>query len=173
VQQWLVGGAVIESEVIGQDVLGVGGVLLVENLRRGGRVDWTPPGGVIDAGETVLDGLTREVREETGLVVRRWSEQIYRISAQAPGLGWHLRVEVHRALEVSGDLRTGADPDGIVISADVVEAGECEDRLCDSHPWVREPLLAWLGQRWAGSREFNYLVEGSDPAHLTVSRHGE
>jgi len=154
---------VIESE---------GGLLLVENLRRGGHVDWTPPGGVIDAGESVIEGLTREVAEETGLDVLRWDGPIYEVHAEAPGLGWRLRVEVHRALEVSGSVRTGADPDGIVVSADVVAVQHCEQRLCDSHPWVREPLLEWMEQRWEGSRRFTYRAEGSDPRALRIARTG-
>jgi ADP-ribose pyrophosphatase YjhB (NUDIX family) len=59
-QQWLVGGALIR---------GADGVLLVQNRRRNGRHDWSPPGGVIDHGETLLEGLTREVVEETGVQV--------------------------------------------------------------------------------------------------------
>lgn len=164
------GGAVIEAEMLGPEEP-AGGLLLVENVRRGGRVDWTPPGGVIDAGETVLDGLTREVLEETGLSVGSWSEPIYEIVTEAPGLGWHLRVEVHRALRVSGALRPGSDPDGIVVGADVVAPGQCADRLCDAHPWVREPLLEWMERRWEGSRLFRYRVDGTDPGDLTVHRH--
>ena len=59
VRRWTVGGALIESG---------GSLLLVRTRRRGGRHDWTPPGGVIDPGETLVDGLAREVAEETGLV---------------------------------------------------------------------------------------------------------
>ena len=168
--QWTVGGAVIESDVIAS-ALAAPGVLLVENLRRGGSVDWTPPGGVIDAGESVIEGLTREVAEETGLAVTRWEGPLYEISAEAPGLGWHLRVEVHRAVQVSGSVRTGSDPDGIVVSADVVPVTQCESRLCDSHPWVREPLLDWMAQRWTGSRLYRYRVDGTDPADLRIARH--
>ena len=48
----MVAGALIE---------GPDGLLLVQNQRRNGSLDWTPPGGVIEIheGETVLDGLAR------------------------------------------------------------------------------------------------------------------
>ncbi len=38
-RSWVVGGALILSDE---------GVLLVQNRRRNGSHDWTPPGGVID-----------------------------------------------------------------------------------------------------------------------------
>ena len=46
-RRWLVAGAVIE---------GPEGVLLVQNRRRDGRVDWSPPGGVVDPGEPGIEG---------------------------------------------------------------------------------------------------------------------
>ena len=49
-----------------------GQLLLVHNLRRSGRTDWSTPGGVIDAGATLLPGLTREVEDETGLRGTAW-----------------------------------------------------------------------------------------------------
>ncbi len=175
VHQWLVGGAVIESSVLagGSGDIGAvqpGGLLLVQNLRRGGRIDWTPPGGVIDRGESLLGGLTREVVEETGLAVTRWAGPLYEITAVAPGLGWHLRVEVHRALEVTGDLRIGEDPDGIVVEAAVVPEHQCGDRLVGAHPWVREPLVDWMAERWSETRHYRYRVEGTDPAELQIAR---
>jgi 8-oxo-dGTP diphosphatase len=173
VQQWLVGGALIEASVVPPDAgvpASAPGLLLVQNLRRGGIVDWTPPGGVIDEGESLLGGLTREVTEETGLEVGRWDGPVYEISAEAPGLGWHLRVEVHRAVEVTGVLRVGADPDGIVVEAAVVPEPECEERLGRAHPWVREPLVEWMAQRWSGTRSYHYRVDGTDVRDLRVTR---
>lgn len=145
-------------------------MLLVENRRRGGLVDWTPPGGVIDEGEDVVGGLTREVREETGLEVLSWGGPIYEIVADAPGLGWRLRVEVHRAVEVSGTVSVGDDPDGIVIDAAWVDLSSCEQRLVDAHPWVREPLLEWLEDREARLPLFRYEILGERLADLAVSR---
>ena len=43
------------------------GRILVIRRRDDGR--WEPPGGVLELGETIHDGLRREVREETGLLV--------------------------------------------------------------------------------------------------------
>ncbi len=40
-------------------------VLLVKNNRRG----WEFPGGIIEVGENVIDGLKREIMEETGIDV--------------------------------------------------------------------------------------------------------
>jgi 8-oxo-dGTP diphosphatase len=158
VRSWLVAGAVIEGPL---------GVLLVANRRRDGAVDWSTPGGVIDPGEGVLDGLAREVAEETGLVVTRWDGLLYEIEASAPDLGWDLRVEVHRAAEVEGTLRVD-DPDGIVVDACWVPVHDCAGRLEAAHHWVREPLAAWLGERWLASRRFRYRVEGADPRSLVV-----
>ena len=159
-RRWLVGGAVIE---------GPEGILLVQNQRRGGRIDWSPPGGVIDDGEDVLTGLSREVREETGLIVTRWEGPIYTIEATAPDLGWDLRVEAYWAVDVSGDLVL-EDPDGIVVDAAYLSHVACCDRLRDSHPWVAEPLTEYLDARWSGTRTFGYHVRGTEPAELVVTR---
>lgn len=177
-QHWSVGGAVIESSVLPADAFADRapasaadpGVLMVKNLRRGGLLDWTPPGGVIDRGESLISGLTREVLEETGLSVRSWSGPLYEITAHAPELGWELRVEVHRAVEVVGQLQVGRDPDGIVVEADVVDPLDCAERMRSAHPWVREPLVAWMAERWSGSRSYSYRVEGKDPANLHIVR---
>jgi 8-oxo-dGTP diphosphatase len=158
VKSWLVAGAVIE---------GPEGLLLVANRRHGGRIDWSTPGGVIDAGEDVLAGLAREVVEETGLVVTAWAELLYGIEVHAPDLGWDLRVEVHRAAAVEGSLQLD-DPDGIVFDARYVDEPGCLACLADAHPWVREPLTAWVGERWGGPRTFRYRVAGRDPASLEV-----
>lgn len=150
-------------------MLGSEGLLLVRNRRRNGRHDWSPPGGVIDEGETLLAGLTREVREETGIQVTTWSDPVYVIEAVAPGLGWHLRVEAHLAVEYSGSLQID-DPDGIVDEARFVELERCEEHLVANHRWVREPLTEWLAEQWTHQRHYHYRVDGAAPAELVVTR---
>jgi len=159
-RDWLVAGALIE---------GPGGLLLVENRRRNGTVDWSPPGGVIDDGEAVLEGLGREVVEETGLVVSEWSDPVYDIEVVAPDLGWRLRVEAFRALTWSGELVVD-DPDGIVIDARFVAVESCGEHLGSGHRWVGEPLGEWLADQWEGRRSFGYHVAGDDPSTFAITR---
>lgn len=162
-RDWLVGGGL---------VTGPEGVLLVQNRRRDGRLDWSPPGGVIDPGETVLGGLTREVEEETGLRVTAWTGPAYEIVAEAPDMGWRLRVEAHLGTAHQGELVV-ADPDGIVVAAAFVGRDECPARLAGAPRWVREPVCDWLADPWAGTRAYAYRVEGTLAAgDLTVHRLG-
>lgn len=150
-------------------VEGPDGMLLVQNRRRNGMVDWSTPGGVIDAGETLVDGLTREVFEETGLQVRDWCGPVYEVRAEAPDLGWRLRVETHLAVSYDGELMVD-DPDGIVVDACFAQGGDCSARLAGSPRWVQEPLTDWLHHRWDGTRTYAYRVDGADLASLSVVR---
>jgi ADP-ribose pyrophosphatase YjhB (NUDIX family) len=57
-------------------LVGVGAVVVHEGrvllVRRGSeplKGHWTLPGGVLEVGETLIAGVVREVREETGLLV--------------------------------------------------------------------------------------------------------
>lgn len=157
--------------VAGGLVEGPDGLLLVRNRRRDGSLDWSPPGGVIEVagGESVRDGLTREVEEETGIRVTEWVGPVYEVEAVAEGMGWHMRVEVHRALAFEGELCVD-DPDGIVVDARFVHPERCGEHLVDCHPWVREPLGAWLAERWIESRAYRYRVDGTDRQSLSVVR---
>ncbi len=162
-REWLVAGALVEVD---------GALLLVRNERRGGFSDWSTPGGVIDADDaTVLDGLTREVYEETGLRVSDWEGPLYEVHAVALDLGWRLRAEVYRAVRFEGDVSV-EDPDGIVVEARFVDGADCAACLAEGAPWVREPLAEWLAERWGpdAARGYAYDVRGTRRDALTVRR---
>lgn len=161
--EWTVAGAVVEQ---------ADSLLLVNNRRRNGSCDWSTPGGVIDpTDETLVAGLAREVEEETGLRVIGWEGPLYSVTAVAVDLGWTMRCEVHRALTFEGTLVVD-DPDGIVFDAAFVPPADVADRLAQCFPWVREPLTAWLAQRWspADARTFHYDVRGRSLDTLEVVR---
>jgi 8-oxo-dGTP pyrophosphatase MutT (NUDIX family) len=122
----------------------------------------------------VLEGLAREVTEETGLVVQGWLGPLYRVQVAAPGLGWDLKVEVHAATAFEGELVVD-DPDGIVVDARFVGLGDHVALLAGNHPWVAEPLVEWVDARWEhgeGSPTYRYVVEGERLGETSVTRHG-
>ncbi|MET0627239.1 MAG: NUDIX hydrolase [Acidimicrobiia bacterium] len=148
--EFTVAGALVESP---------DGLLLVQNRRRNGSLDWSTPGGVIDAtDESLLHGLAREVEEETGLHVTAWEGPLYEVRAVAPELGWSMRCEVHRALDFHGTLRVD-DPDGIVIDARFATVDHWGDLLDTCAQWVREPLADWLELRWGPTEHRRYVYD--------------
>jgi 8-oxo-dGTP diphosphatase len=157
-RDWLVAGGIIQ---------GPDGLLLVQNRRRNGSLDWSTPGGVIDDGETVLEGLGREVREETGLVVESWAELAYRIEVDFADSDMFLRVEAHVAETWSGALVVD-DPDGIVVDAAFVDHDSAVTCLDAGPRWVREPLATWLTE--PAVETFRYVVRGAQPNSWIVER---
>jgi hypothetical protein len=39
------------------------------------------------------------------------------------------------------------------------------------HPWVREPLGAWLTERWEAGRHYRYRLDGTTPESLNVVKY--
>jgi 8-oxo-dGTP diphosphatase len=70
-------------------------VLLIRRGHQPMKGEWSLPGGALEVGETLLEGVRREVREETGLEVEPEAliEVLDRIARDAEG-----RVQFHYVL---------------------------------------------------------------------------
>lgn len=159
-RDWNVAGGLLSDER---------GLLLVANQRVGGSVDWTTPGGVIDDGETPVGALTREVAEETGLIVDGWRTLCWTVEVDFVDLDTHLNVEVHAAGSFSGVISLN-DPDGIVTAAEFMSAESAARHLRSSPLWVSEPLTRWIAGSWDGQRHFAYSVQGTTPTEMRARR---
>ena len=151
-------------------------ILLVANRRRGklhrgkrGGIDWTPPGGVIDEGESAIEALEREVYEETGLQASTWSELVYGVSVNFLKQDMALQVEVFEAIEWTGSLVIN-DPDLIVEEAEFFSEKACEVRLKNSPVWVREPVLAYLKGEIPSEKSFTYTAVSDKAGNMIVER---
>jgi 8-oxo-dGTP pyrophosphatase MutT (NUDIX family) len=157
-RRWTVGGALIRHD---------DGLVLVGNRRRDQSLEWTPPGGVIDPGEELLDGLEREVFEETGLLVSAWATLVYCVTVDAPDMGWQLKVESWEAVSATGDVVI-ADPDGIVEEVRHSSGADAPTLLEASPPWVRDPVNDWLSGACAA--HYRYLLRGMQRGSARIER---
>jgi ADP-ribose pyrophosphatase YjhB (NUDIX family) len=97
---------------VGAVIVDRGRVLLVRRAKPPLQGEWSLPGGAVEAGETLVAALQREVLEETGLVVDVGTvvEILDRIHTDGDG-----RVEYHYVLidymctVVAGHLRAQSD----------------------------------------------------------------
>jgi 8-oxo-dGTP pyrophosphatase MutT (NUDIX family) len=155
---WRVASAVIEND---------GQILLVENHRADGRVDWSMPGGVIEEGEDPILGLHREVTEETGLSVSTWGPLLWTTFARSESMGFSLIAETFIAHAVDGAISI-SDPDGIVHDARWFELDAAIVALESTWVPTRQPFVGWLHERWSNPRTFDYSVEGDRASGLVV-----
>jgi 8-oxo-dGTP diphosphatase len=100
-------------------MVGVGGVVISKGrallIRRGGpplEGQWSIPGGMLEVGETILEGVRRELGEETGIDVRVGDliEVFERINLDADGkTKYHFVVLDYLCEAVHGEARAGSD----------------------------------------------------------------
>ena len=100
-------------------LVGVGGVVVSGGrallVRRGGpplEGQWSIPGGMLEVGETLLEGVRRELLEETGVSVRvgELIEVFERINLDGDGKArYHFVVLDYLCKAVGGNARAGSD----------------------------------------------------------------
>jgi len=100
-------------------VVGVGGVVISKGrallVKRGApplEGQWSIPGGMLETGETLLEGVRRELAEETGLEVRvvELIEVFERISLDTAGKAkYHYVVLDYLCETIGGEARAGSD----------------------------------------------------------------
>jgi len=102
-----------------QPVVGVGGVIISNHrallIRRGNEPlqgHWSIPGGLLEAGETLQEGVKRELREETGIEVRPLDliEVFERIDLDGSGrTRYHYVVLDYLCEALRGEAHAGSD----------------------------------------------------------------
>ena len=100
-------------------MVGVGGVVIANGrallIRRGGpplEGQWSIPGGMLEVGEPLIEGVRRELLEETGIDVRvgELIEVFERINLDASGKArYHFVVLDYVCEALKGEARAGSD----------------------------------------------------------------
>jgi ADP-ribose pyrophosphatase YjhB (NUDIX family) len=87
-------------------------VLLVRRAARPARGLWSVPGGALEVGESVAQGLARELAEETGLEVEQGPlvEVVERLRQDPEGrIEYHYLILDYLCRPSGGRLRAGSD----------------------------------------------------------------
>jgi 8-oxo-dGTP diphosphatase len=140
-------------------VVGVGGVIIHKGrtllIRRGSEPllgEWSIPGGTLELGETLAEGVARELLEETGLVVRVLGQiEVFDRIYLGKGGGaskkkkrprFHYVIADYLCERVSGEARAGSDVTDVAFAR--------EDELDKFH--LTETALRILRKAFAMDR---------------------
>ncbi len=100
---------------VGAVIVHEGHVLLVRRGREPLKGHWTLPGGMLELGEPLADGVAREVREETGLIVEPLElvELLDRIVRESGRVRYHYVIADYLCRVAGGTLGAASDADEV------------------------------------------------------------
>ena len=98
---------------VGAVIVSHGRVLLIRRGQNPMKGHWTLPGGALEVGESLAEGLAREVREETGLQVEvlELVELLDRIHREHGRVRYHYVIADYLCRVTGGSLLAGSDAD--------------------------------------------------------------
>lgn len=114
----------MEAERPARPVVGVGAVVVKDGrvllIRRGKeplRGRWLVPGGTVEYGETLEEGIVREVMEETGVTVRPLQvvAVIDRIHREGDRVVQHYVIVDYLCEWLAGEARAGSDAEAVAL----------------------------------------------------------
>src|SRR5262245_12644634 len=149
-------------------------VLVQEHTANDNQQYWVLPGGMVEAGELIMDALTREVKEEAGVQVNAIGRLVGVSQIDRPAHAMQTLAFVFEIAQWEGRLQC-QDPDGKVHNVELVEQVEAIRRLQRTGGWpgIQEPVLAYLcgevqeGTIWfyGEERDGQRLLAALPPAH--------
>jgi 8-oxo-dGTP diphosphatase len=125
-------------------------LLIVKNV-KGDHVYWSPPGGAVEAGETIEQAVIREVKEESGydIAVRGLHSVREKVFV---GVGHHVIIFTFYAVILGGELNID-DPDHDIVEARWVDLETARELM----PGLFEQLH--LTSNWSVNTAY-YSYEG-------------
>ena len=113
---------------------------------------WVLPGGLVEAGELIVDALVREVQEEAGARVTALGPLVCLSQIDRPEHALQTVAFIFEVATWEGSLQSD-DPDDEILSVALVPIAEAIRRLEANGGWpgIQEPMLAYLrGETEAG-----------------------